>query len=181
LRAHSSRAYHTSDPVRVPRPAHSFHASFRPHLTVTPLRFPCPSAPLIPGQRTFTSKHYGMHGTHARPQRERPQRGLSDTAEPQRGRDALEGRVRPTASGAPRPNCALRSLRLDLVCASSPHCPIRPFRFVRAYPAPVTEQRCCGVSCASGLPGRDWRCPHSSAPPGCSAFVFLHQSHGDHD
>jgi hypothetical protein len=29
-RAHSSPAYHTSYPVRVPRPAHSFHASFRP-------------------------------------------------------------------------------------------------------------------------------------------------------
>jgi hypothetical protein len=63
-RAHSSRAYHTSYPVRVPRPAPSFHASFRPHLTVTPWRFPCPSAPRIPGRGTFTSKHDNMHGTH---------------------------------------------------------------------------------------------------------------------
>ena len=50
---------------RVPRPAPSFHASFRPHLTVTPLRFPCPSAPRIPGRGTFTPKHDSMHGTHA--------------------------------------------------------------------------------------------------------------------
>jgi hypothetical protein len=64
-RAHSSQAYHTSYPVRVPRPAPSFHASFRPHLTVTPWRFPCPSAPRIPGQGTFTPKHDSMHGTHA--------------------------------------------------------------------------------------------------------------------
>ena len=64
-RAHSSRAYHTSYPVRVPRPAHSFHASFRPHLTVTPLRFPCPSAPRTPGRGTCTPKHDRMHGTHA--------------------------------------------------------------------------------------------------------------------
>src|SRR2546430_4827759 len=70
-RAHSSQAYHTSYPVRVPRPAPSFHASFRPHLTVTPLRFPCPSAPRIPGQGTFTPKHDSMHGTHAKAQRRR--------------------------------------------------------------------------------------------------------------
>ena len=62
----SSRAYHTSYPVRVPRPAPSFHASFRPHLTVTPWRFPCPSAPRTPGQGTFTPKHDRMHGTHVR-------------------------------------------------------------------------------------------------------------------
>ena len=31
----------------------------------TPLRFPCPSAPRIPGQGTFTPKHDNMHGTHA--------------------------------------------------------------------------------------------------------------------
>ena len=65
LRASSPRAYHTSYPVRVPRPAPSFHASFRPHLTVTPLRFPCPSAPRTPGQGTFTPEHDSMHGTHA--------------------------------------------------------------------------------------------------------------------
>ncbi len=65
MRAPSSRAYHTSYPVRVPRPAPSFHASFRLHLPVTPLRFACPSAPLPPGQGTFTPEYYGMHGTHA--------------------------------------------------------------------------------------------------------------------
>ena len=65
-RARSPRAYHTSYPVRVPRPARSFHASFRPHLTVTPWRFPCPSAPRTPGQGTCTPKHDSMHGTHAR-------------------------------------------------------------------------------------------------------------------
>ena len=68
-RAHSSRAYHTSYPVRVPRPAPSFHASFRPHLTVTPWRFPCPSAPRTPGQETFTPKHDRMHGTHGKAER----------------------------------------------------------------------------------------------------------------
>jgi hypothetical protein len=69
LRAHSSQAYHTSYPVRVPRPAPPFHASFRPHLTVTPLRFPCPSAPRTPGRGTFTPKHDSMHGTHAEERR----------------------------------------------------------------------------------------------------------------
>ena len=71
LRARSPRLYHTSYPVRVPRPARSFHAAFRPHLAVTPLRFPCPSAPRIPGQGTFTPKHDRMHGTHALVQRRR--------------------------------------------------------------------------------------------------------------
>jgi hypothetical protein len=65
LRAHSSRTSHTSSPVRVPRPAPSFHAASRPHLTVTPWRFPGPSAPRIPGQGTCTPKHDRMHGTHA--------------------------------------------------------------------------------------------------------------------
>jgi hypothetical protein len=64
-RARSSRRSHTSYPVRVPRPAPSFHASFRPHLTVTPVRFPCPSAPRTPEQGTFTPEHDRMHGTHA--------------------------------------------------------------------------------------------------------------------
>ena len=59
-RARSPRLYHASYPVRVPRPARAFHASFRPHLTVTPLRFPCPSAPRTPGQETFTPKHDRM-------------------------------------------------------------------------------------------------------------------------
>ena len=65
-RASSPQAYHTSYPVRVPRPARSFHASFGPHLAVTPLRFPGPSAPRTPGQGTFTPEHDSMHGTHAR-------------------------------------------------------------------------------------------------------------------
>ena len=64
-RARSPRLSHTSSPVRVPRPAPSFHASCRPHLAVTPLRFPCPSAPRIPGRGTCTPKHDRMHGTHA--------------------------------------------------------------------------------------------------------------------
>ena len=55
-----------SYPVRVPRPARSFHAAFRRPLTRTPLRFPCPSAPRIPGQGTCTPEHDSMHGTHAR-------------------------------------------------------------------------------------------------------------------
>jgi hypothetical protein len=68
-RAHSSRAYHTSDPVCVPRPARSFHAAFRPHLAVTPWRFPCPSAPRTPGRGTCTPEHDSMHGTHTHEQR----------------------------------------------------------------------------------------------------------------
>ena len=65
LRARSPQLYHTSYPVRVPRPARSFHASFRRPLTRTPVRFPCPSAPRIPGRGTFTPTHDRMHGTHA--------------------------------------------------------------------------------------------------------------------
>ena len=38
-RASSSRVYHTSDSVRVPRPALSDWASFRPYLTIEPLPF----------------------------------------------------------------------------------------------------------------------------------------------
>jgi len=76
LRAHSSRTYHTSYPVRVPRPAPSFHAAFRPHLAVTPLRFPCPSAPRIPGRGTCTPEHDRMHGTHARHEPRVPARRL---------------------------------------------------------------------------------------------------------
>ena len=57
--------YHTLYPVRVPRPAPSFHAAFRCPLAKTPLRFPCPSAPRTPGQETFTPEHDRMHGTHA--------------------------------------------------------------------------------------------------------------------
>ena len=68
-RASSPRRYHTSYRVRVPRPARSFHASFRPHLAVTPWRFPCPSAPRTPGRGTFTHEHDSMHGTHARAER----------------------------------------------------------------------------------------------------------------
>ena len=74
-RARSPRRYHTAYPVRVPRPAPSCHAAVRPHLTVTPWRCPCPSAPRTPGQQTFTPKHDRMHGTHARAQaRERSER-----------------------------------------------------------------------------------------------------------
>jgi hypothetical protein len=65
LRASSPRLYHTSYPVRVLRPARSFHASFRRPLARTPLRFPCPSAPRTPGRGTFTPEHDSMHGTHA--------------------------------------------------------------------------------------------------------------------
>jgi hypothetical protein len=68
-RARSSRLCHTSYPVRVPRPAPSFHAAFRPHRTVTPWRFPCPSAPRIPGRGTCTPTHDRMHGTHAHAER----------------------------------------------------------------------------------------------------------------
>jgi len=76
LRASSPRLYHPSYPVRVPRPAPSCHASFRPHLTVTPLRFPCPSAPRTPGQETFTPKDDRRHGTHAKTERRGPPRPL---------------------------------------------------------------------------------------------------------
>ena len=51
---------------RVPRPAPAFHAAFRPHLAVTPWRFPGPPAPRIPGRGTCTPKHDNMPGTHAR-------------------------------------------------------------------------------------------------------------------
>jgi hypothetical protein len=64
-----SRLYHPLYPVRVPRPAPSLHAAFRPHLAVTPWRFPGPSAPCTPGQGTCTPEHNGMHGTHAAGQR----------------------------------------------------------------------------------------------------------------
>jgi hypothetical protein len=68
-RARSPRRSHTSYRVRVPRPARSFHASCRPHLAVTPWRFPCPSAPRPPGQGTCTPEHDRMHGTHGHAQR----------------------------------------------------------------------------------------------------------------
>jgi len=66
LRAHSSQDCHASYPVRVPRPAHSFHASFRPHLTVTPLRFPCPSPP--PGWTEDFHLRALRHARHTRTQ-----------------------------------------------------------------------------------------------------------------
>jgi hypothetical protein len=65
-RARSSQLYHTSYRVHVIRPARSFHAAFRPHLAVTPWRFPCSPAPRTPGQETFTPEHDSLHGTHAR-------------------------------------------------------------------------------------------------------------------
>ena len=52
-RASSFRVCHTSYLVPVRRPACLDWASFRPHLTMTPLPFSLPSAPLIPGVRTF--------------------------------------------------------------------------------------------------------------------------------
>ena len=64
-RARSPRADYTSYPVRVPRPARSFHAAFRPHLAVTPVRVPGPAAPRTPGQGPCTPKPDRMHGTHA--------------------------------------------------------------------------------------------------------------------
>jgi hypothetical protein len=67
-RARSPRRYPTSSRVRVPRPARAFHAACRPHLAVTPWRFPCPSAPRIPGQGPCTPTHDRMHGTHAGPE-----------------------------------------------------------------------------------------------------------------
>jgi len=65
LRASSPRRYHTSYPVRVPRPTRAFHAAFRRPLARTPSRFPGPSAPGTPGRGTFTPEHDRMHGTHA--------------------------------------------------------------------------------------------------------------------
>jgi hypothetical protein len=96
-RAHSSRAYHTSDPVGVPRPARSFHAAFRPHLAVTAWRYTCPSAPRTPGRGTCT-EHDRMHGTHAHEER--------------RGKNHPQPLARPSsheAPLAPRPlQCVVR-------------------------------------------------------------------------
>jgi len=64
-RASSSRVYHTSYLVSVRRPACLDWASFRPHLTMTPLPFSLPSAPLIPGVRTSTSQAL-CHARHTR-------------------------------------------------------------------------------------------------------------------
>ena len=86
MRAHSSPAYPTSDPVPVRRPAPSLHASFRLHRTVTPLRFTCPSAPRLPGQGTLTPEQYDMHGTHAADHLPPPSCIRSVHVEPPRGR-----------------------------------------------------------------------------------------------
>ena len=67
-RARSPRLSHTSYPVRVPRPAPSSHAAFRPYLAVTPWRFPGASTPRIPGQGTCTPEQDRMHGPHVRSQ-----------------------------------------------------------------------------------------------------------------
>jgi hypothetical protein len=64
-RASSFRVYHTSHLVPVRRPACLDWASSRPHLTMTPLPFSLPSAPLIPGVRTFTSQAL-CHARHTR-------------------------------------------------------------------------------------------------------------------
>ena len=97
-RASSPRRYHTSYPVRVPRPAPSFHAAFRPHLTVTPWRFPCPSAPRTPGQGTCSPEHDRMHGTHAGGEPPRHERRTVTTDCPWRGR--LQCIVRPAPAWA---------------------------------------------------------------------------------
>jgi hypothetical protein len=81
-RASSPRRYHTSSRVRVPRPARAFHASCRPHLAVTPWRFPYPSAPRLPGPGTFTPEHDSMHGTHAQPEPRGPPRRLQALVSP---------------------------------------------------------------------------------------------------
>ncbi len=64
LRTHSSQDCHASYPVRVPRPAPSFHASFRQHLTLLPLRFPCPSPP--PGWTEDFPLQALRHARHTR-------------------------------------------------------------------------------------------------------------------
>jgi hypothetical protein len=76
LRARSPRRYHPSSPVRVPRPARSFHPAFRPPRAVTPGRVPCPSAPRTPGQETFPPSHDRMPGTHAKHAPRAPARRL---------------------------------------------------------------------------------------------------------
>ena len=61
------RLYHPASPGRVPRLARAFHAAVRPHLAVTPWRFPGPSAPRTPGQGTCTPEHDRMHGGQKAP------------------------------------------------------------------------------------------------------------------
>jgi hypothetical protein len=64
-RAHSPRAYHTSSPVPVRRPARVDGASFRPRLAATPWPCSSPSAPRTPGTRTFTALVL-CHARHTR-------------------------------------------------------------------------------------------------------------------
>jgi hypothetical protein len=68
-RARSPRLSPPASPVRVPRPAPSFHAACKRPLARTPVRFPCPAAPRTPGRGTCTPEHDRMHGTHARGER----------------------------------------------------------------------------------------------------------------
>jgi len=91
LRAHSSQDCHASYPVRVPRPAHSFHASFRPRLTATPLRFPCPSPP-----PSWTEDFHLRALRHARHTRlalsgKAPTAAVRVSQEPQAGPCPLQG------------------------------------------------------------------------------------------
>ena len=106
------------------------------------------------------------------PQRERPERDLSASAESPPGRDALQGRVRPRAYGAARTNVTHSSCRLGLPSVRPCRSPVPAVRTVPTYPAAGTGERRRAVSCASCLPRRDWRYPHSSAPPDCLALLF---------
>jgi hypothetical protein len=100
-RAHSSQNCHASYPVRIPRPARSFHASFRPHLAVTPLRFPCPSPP--PG---WTEDFHLQALRHARHTRGRsPFAAHTETLwvlpKPQAGGNTVPGRAGGCPTGPP--------------------------------------------------------------------------------
>src|SRR4029450_4993700 len=64
LRANSSQACHAWYRVPVRRPASSFHASFRHHLAVVPLRFPSPSA--SPAWREDFHLRAPRHARHTR-------------------------------------------------------------------------------------------------------------------
>jgi hypothetical protein len=92
---------------------------------------------------------------------------------PPPGRDALQGRVRPTASGAARYNPTLRFSCFGFASLRSRSCPIPALRVVRTYPAAGTTVRRLGASCGTAGPGRDRPCAQSSAPPGSPASLFV--------